>query len=127
MNVSLVPGWNGNGSAIPFEKSLIDSVDFLNDGKLKVQSRVRDWFSNWFAELRNDYLFRLVNSKETSLQHWQKDDHEHDQQKQGTAAFVHFFSRGFPVSGRIGNRFRIESSVMIFSPVAESTSPMGSR
>jgi hypothetical protein len=78
MNVSLVPGWNGNGRAIPFEKSLIDSVDFLNDGKLKVQSRVRDWFSNRFAELRNDYLFRLVNGEETSLQRAQKDEREDD-------------------------------------------------
>ncbi len=66
VNVSFVPGGDGNGRAVPFEKSLIDPVDFLNDGKLKVQSRVRDRVSNWFAELRNDYLFRLVNGKETS-------------------------------------------------------------
>src|SRR5947207_14913025 len=61
MNVSLVPGWNGNGRAIPFEKSLIDSVDFLNAGKLKVQSRVRNCFSHRFPDLRNDYLCRRVN------------------------------------------------------------------
>src|SRR6266536_387806 len=68
MNISLVPSGDGNGRAIPFEKSLIDPVDFLNDGKLKMQSRVPDWFSNRFAELRNDYLLRLVNREETSLQ-----------------------------------------------------------
>src|SRR5437879_8355983 len=73
MNVSLVPGWNGNGRAIPFEKSLIDSVDFLNDGKLKVQSRVRDWFSNRFVELRDDDLVRVVNGEEASLSGAQKD------------------------------------------------------
>src|SRR5438309_11090735 len=127
VNVSFVPGGDGNGRAVPFEKSLIDPVDFLNDGKLKVQSRVRDWLSNWFAKLRNDYLFRLVNGEETSLQRAQKDDGEDDRYEPKTTALVHFFSRGFPVSGRIGNRFRIESSMMIFSPVAESTSPMVSR
>ena len=92
-----------------------------------MQSRGCDWFSNRFAELRNDYLFRLVNGEETSLQRAQKDDREDDRHEAKTTEFVHFFSRGFPVSGRIGNRFRIESSMMIFSPVAESTSPMVSR
>jgi hypothetical protein len=78
MNVSFVPGWNGNGRAIPFEKSLVDPVYFLNDGKLKVQSRVRDWFSNWLAKLRDDNLFGLVNGEETSLQRAQKDQREDD-------------------------------------------------
>src|SRR6516225_2251674 len=127
MNVSLVPGRDGDGRPVPFEKSLIDPINFLNDGKLKVQSWVRDWFSNRFAELRNDYLFRLVNGEETSLQRAQKDDREDDRHEPKTTALAHFFSRGFPVSGRIGNKFRIESSIMIFSPVAESTSPMVSR
>src|SRR5207244_13551617 len=52
MNVSFVPGWNGNGRAIPFEKSLVDPVDFLHDGKLKVQSLVRECFRNWTPSLR---------------------------------------------------------------------------
>src|SRR5437899_6065404 len=86
VNVSFVPSRDGNWRAIPFEKSLIDPVDFLNDGKLKVQSRVRDWFSNWLAKLRDDNLFGLVNGEETSLEHGQKDDRQHDQQKQGTPA-----------------------------------------
>src|SRR6266481_9148249 len=71
MNVSLVSCGNGNRRTIPFEKSFIDPVDFLNDGKLKVQSRIRDWFSDWLAELSNNYLFCLVNGEETSLQHAQ--------------------------------------------------------
>src|SRR5438045_5637966 len=60
MNVSLVPGWNGNGRAVPFEKSLIDPVEFLNDGKLKVQFRVSDWLFIRVVELCCDYLFCIV-------------------------------------------------------------------
>src|SRR5947199_798734 len=78
VNVSFVPSRDGNWRSIPFEKSFIDPVDFLNDGKLKVQSRVRDWFFNWLAKLRDDYLFRLVNGEETSLQRAQKDQREDD-------------------------------------------------
>ena len=68
MNVGLVPRRDGNGGTIPFEKTLIDSVDVLNDGKLEMQSRFRDWFSDRFAELRDDHLFGLVNGVEASEQ-----------------------------------------------------------
>ena len=127
VNVSFVPGGNGNGRAVPFEKSFIDPVDLLNDRKFKVQSWVGDWFSHWFAELRNNYLFRLVNGKETSLQRAEEHERDDNQNEPEATTFIHLFSKGFPVSGRIGSRFRIESSMIIFSPVAGSTSPIVSR
>ena len=68
MNVGLVPRRDGNGGTIPFEKTLIDSVDLLNDGNLEMQSRFPDWFSDRFAELRDDHLFGLVNGVEASEQ-----------------------------------------------------------
>jgi len=37
-----------------------------NDGKLEVQSGVCDWFTDRFAELGDDHLFRLINGEEAS-------------------------------------------------------------
>src|SRR5213595_1530703 len=112
MNVSLVPRRDGNGRTIPFEKTLIDSVDVLNDGKLEMQSRIRDWFSNRFAELRDDYLFGLVNGVEASEQRAQNCDRERDQEEPKAPPLVHLFSRGFALSGRSGSKFRVESSMI---------------
>src|SRR5437660_9322728 len=112
INVSLVPRWDGNGRTIPFEKTLIDSVDVLNDGKLEMQSRFLDWFSNRFAELRNDHLFGLVNGVEASEQRAQNREHERDQQAPKTPPLVHLFSGGFRLVGRIERKSRIESLLM---------------
>ena len=81
VNVSLVPRRNGHGCAIPFQKAFIDPVNVLNDGKLKVQPWVRGWIADWFAELRDDDLFGLVNGEEASEHDAQNDKHERDRQK----------------------------------------------
>src|SRR5260370_36357929 len=108
MNVSLVPRRDGNGRTIPFEKTLIDSVDVLNDGKLEMQSRFLDWFSNRFAELRNDHLLSLVNGIEASEQRAQNREHQRDQQEPTTPPRSHLFSRRFALSERIWTKFVIE-------------------
>src|SRR5438094_8161083 len=92
-----------------------------------MQSRFLDWFSNRFAELGNDHLFGLVNGIEASEQRAQNGEHQRDQQEPKAPPLVHLFSRGFWWSGRIGSKFRIESSMMIFSPYARSSSPIVSR
>src|SRR5207302_7738027 len=107
VNISFVPRGNGNRQAVPFQKSFIDPVDLLDNGKLEVQSRVRDWFADWFAELRDDDLFGLVNGEEASEQNAEQPEREHDRQKCEATAFAHLFSRGFLVSGKIGSKFRI--------------------
>src|SRR5260370_30347242 len=127
MNVSLVPRRDGNGRTIPFEKTLIDPVDVLNDGKLEMQSRFLDWFSNRFAELRNDHLFGLVNGIEAPEQRAQNREHQRDQQEPKAPPLSHLFSGSFGLSGRIASKFRIDSSMRIFSPVAGRASPICSR
>jgi hypothetical protein len=92
-----------------------------------MQSRFLDWFSNRFAELRNDHLFGLVNGIEASEQREQNRDCQREEQEPKAPPLAHLFSKGFGLSGRIGSKFRIESSIMIFSPVAGSTSPIVSR
>src|SRR5207248_7978692 len=92
VNISLVPRWNGHRQAVPFQKSFIDPINFLNDWKLEVQSRLRNWFTDWFAELCNDHLFRLINGEETSEQNSQNDEREDDRENGETAARVHLFS-----------------------------------
>src|SRR5438093_11378092 len=104
MNVSLVPRRDGNGRTIPFEKTLIDSVDVLNDGKLEMQSRFLDWFSNRFAELRNDHLFGVVNGIEASEQHTQNREHQRDQHETKAPPLVHLVSEGYALHGCIGSQ-----------------------
>ena len=126
VNISLVPRRNRHWQAVPFQKSFIDPVDLLNDRELEVQPRLRDWFTNRFAELRDDDLFRLKNGEEAPEQNSQKNEREHDREEGQAAARVHLFSSPL-LSGKMGSRFRIVSSIMIFSPTAGRTSPMVSR
>src|SRR2546426_10334965 len=98
MNVGLVPRRDGNGRTIPFEKTLIDSIDVLNDGKLEMQSRFLDWFSNRFAELGDDHLLGLVNGVEASEQREQNRDCQREEQEPKAPPLSHLFSKGFGLS-----------------------------
>src|SRR5205823_5398529 len=105
----------------------IDPVNRLNDRHFEVQAGFGNWFALRFAELGDDDLLGLINGEEASGDGAQRNERKRERQNGETAALVHRFSNGFLVSGRIGKRFRIVSSMIIFSPEAGSTSPIVSR
>ena len=127
VNVSLIACRDRNGRAVPFQETFVDAVDYLHDRKFEVQTGIGNRIAHRFAELRQNDLFGLMDREKTAHDYAQKNKGCDDNKRYKAAAFVHFTSTGFPVSGSIGSRLRIESSMMIFGPDCGNTALIVSR
>src|SRR5258705_6078044 len=119
VNVCLVPCGDGNRSALPFQKALVETVHALHQWCLEMQTRLGNRIADRFSELRNDHLFGLVNRIDrTGKENEEQNKGNGDNRCWKPSLFHHGRpSPGLVESGRIGSRCRRDSSRMIFCPL----------
>ena len=60
-DVCLIPRRDGDRSAVPFQKALVETVHVLHEWHLEMQARLGDRVADRLSKLRDDHLLGLVN------------------------------------------------------------------
>src|SRR5438046_7031799 len=112
MNIGLVPRRDRHRQAVPFQKSLIDSIHLLDKGELEMQPGLCNRIAHRLAELGNNDLFNLVDRVEAAKQPTEQQQRSRDYNHPKASLLVHLASSGLIDSGRIGSSCFMESSII---------------